>query len=103
MRNTLYVFIISVVIELIFIPSEKSFCTHKDYKQCCRETIKLDWVERKGYWKSNCQGCGGVGVGVVKQGRAMTEKQADFLQQSLGWGSELIQAVHIDWELGALA
>lgn len=63
MRNTLHVFIVSVVVELIFVPSEKSFCTQNDYKQWCRETVKLDWVERKGYWKSSCQGCGGVGWG----------------------------------------
>lgn len=32
----------------------------------------------------------------------MVEKQADFIRQSVGWGSELIQAVKIDPELCAL-
>lgn len=32
----------------------------------------------------------------------MVEKQADFIRQSTGWGSELIQVVWINSELGAL-
>lgn len=101
MRNTLYVFIISVVIELIFIPSEKSFCTHKDYKQWYRETIKLDWVERKGYWKSNCQGCGWGWGGGARQSNG--RKASRFSVTVHRVGTEQIEAVQIDWELGALA
>lgn len=32
----------------------------------------------------------------------MVEKQADFISQSVGWGSELIQAAKADPELCAL-
>lgn len=59
----------------------------------------LEYIVSEICWGSNKQSC----LSGEASEEQMVEKQADFIRQSAGWGSELIQIVWIIPELGALA